>query len=141
MWSLHDSAAEVPGAQHIHADADNGNEQAIDDDLSDDTESLRSSLLLYLKENGRGYHRYRSDAGYILPEDKREQERYNLQHGLYLFFFQDRLHSAPLGKDIKDVLDLGTGTGIWAIDFADQYPEANVVGIDISPIQPTSVPP
>jgi cyclopropane fatty-acyl-phospholipid synthase-like methyltransferase len=39
------------------------------------------------------------------------------------------------------VLDLGTGTGIWAIDFADQYPSANVIGTDLSPIQPTWVPP
>lgn len=35
------------------------------------------------------------------------------------------------------MLDLGTGTGIWAIDFADEYPSANVIGTDLSPIQPT----
>lgn len=34
-----------------------------------------------------------------------------------------------------------TGTGIWAIDFADAYPSAQVVGTDLSPIQPRSVPP
>ena len=39
------------------------------------------------------------------------------------------------------VLDVGTGTGIWAIDFADANPQAEVVGIDISPIQPGYVPP
>jgi SAM-dependent methyltransferase len=38
------------------------------------------------------------------------------------------------------VLDLGTGTGIWAIEFADQYPSASVIGTDLSPIQPTFVP-
>lgn len=27
----------------------------------------------------------------------------------------------------KRVLDVGTGTGIWAIDFADQNPGAHVV--------------
>jgi methylase of polypeptide subunit release factors len=37
------------------------------------------------------------------------------------------------------VLDLGTGTGIWAIDFADQFPSAIVIGTDLSPIQPTWV--
>jgi methylase of polypeptide subunit release factors len=41
----------------------------------------------------------------------------------------------------QKVLDLGTGTGIWAIDFADQYPSAVVTGTDLSPIQPTWVPP
>jgi cyclopropane fatty-acyl-phospholipid synthase-like methyltransferase len=39
------------------------------------------------------------------------------------------------------VLDLGTGTGIWAIDFADEYPSASVIGTDLSPIQPHWIPP
>ena len=39
------------------------------------------------------------------------------------------------------VLDIGTGTGIWAIDFADTHPEAKVKAIDLSPIQPQFVPP
>ena len=39
------------------------------------------------------------------------------------------------------VLDLGTGTGIWAIEVADEYPSAEVLGIDLSPIQQNWVPP
>lgn len=42
---------------------------------------------------------------------------------------------------LQTVLDVGTGTGIWAIDFADQFPQATVIGTDISPIQPSWVPP
>ncbi|KAF7555593.1 hypothetical protein G7Z17_g2059 [Cylindrodendrum hubeiense] len=42
---------------------------------------------------------------------------------------------------VKRVLDLGTGTGIWAIDFGDEHPEAEIVGIDLSPIQPSFIPP
>jgi cyclopropane fatty-acyl-phospholipid synthase-like methyltransferase len=41
----------------------------------------------------------------------------------------------------KRVLDLGTGTGIWAIDFADEHPSAEVIGTDLSPTQPNFVPP
>jgi trans-aconitate methyltransferase len=36
---------------------------------------------------------------------------------------------------------MGTGTGIWAIQFADEFPSAEVIGIDLSPIQPTWIPP
>ena len=54
---------------------------------------------------------------------------------------QNRLFLAPLKKEnVKRVLDVGTGTGIWAIDFAEEFPDAQVIGTDISAIQPTSVP-
>ncbi|KAL1963768.1 hypothetical protein VTN77DRAFT_7834 [Rasamsonia byssochlamydoides] len=39
------------------------------------------------------------------------------------------------------ILSLGTGTGIWAIQFANEYPSAQVIGTDLSPIQPPWVPP
>jgi SAM-dependent methyltransferase len=39
------------------------------------------------------------------------------------------------------VLDIGTGTGIWAVEFADEHPHAEVFGIDIAAIQPSFVPP
>lgn len=50
---------------------------------------------------------------------------------------ESKLHLAPLDKKIQKFLDIGTGTGIWAIDFADEYPSATVIGTDISPIQPS----
>jgi SAM-dependent methyltransferase len=51
------------------------------------------------------------------------------------------LFLAPIGDSPQRVLDLGTGTGMWAIEFADQFPSASVIGTDLSPIQPTLVPP
>lgn len=51
-----------------------------------------------------------------------------------------KLLFAP-ATNVNRVLDLGTGTGIWCIDFADSHPEADVKGIDLSPIQPSFVPP
>jgi len=47
---------------------------------------------------------------------------------------------APV-KDPQQILDIGTGTGIWAMDVADDNPGATVIGIDLSPIQPSAVPP
>lgn len=37
-----------------------------------------------------------------------------------------KLFLAPIGDSPQHVIDLGTGTGIWALDFADQYPSAEV---------------
>jgi len=42
---------------------------------------------------------------------------------------------------IHNVLDIATGTGIWAIDFANLFPSAEVIGTDLSPIQPEFTPP
>jgi SAM-dependent methyltransferase len=50
------------------------------------------------------------------------------------------LFRAPISNAPGRVLDVGTGTGIWAMDFADEYPNAEVIGIDLSPIQPSWVP-
>ena len=52
----------------------------------------------------------------------------------------DRLYEAPIQNPSR-ILDVGTGTGIWAIDMADDFPAAEVIGFDISPIQPAWVPP
>lgn len=51
-----------------------------------------------------------------------------------------KIHYAPL-ETPQEVIDLGTGTGIWCIDFGDEYPTAKVLGVDLSPIQPSWVPP
>jgi len=37
-----------------------------------------------------------------------------------------RLHLAPLPQDLQSAIDLGTGTGLWALDFADLYPSCEV---------------
>ncbi|KAK1710577.1 S-adenosyl-L-methionine-dependent methyltransferase [Colletotrichum acutatum] len=41
----------------------------------------------------------------------------------------------------QKILDVGTGTGAWAIEVGESHPHALVVGIDLSPIQPQHVPP
>jgi methylase of polypeptide subunit release factors len=45
--------------------------------------------------------------------------RIDLQHHLYLLNYDGKLFICPIDKDkqIHSVLDVGTGTGIWAIDF------------------------
>jgi SAM-dependent methyltransferase len=51
-----------------------------------------------------------------------------------------KLHMAPL-ENPQRVLDLGTGTGIWAMEMGDAFPQCDVLGNDLSPIQPRWVPP
>lgn len=80
----------------------------------------------------------------MLPNDDTEQERLDLQHHIWRLMLDGRLHTAPLPKPEENpelrILDLGCGTGIWAIDIADEYPSAEVFGVDLSPIQPDWVP-
>lgn len=50
------------------------------------------------------------------------------------------LHIAPLARPVQSVLDVGTGTGIWAIEFAKTGPTTRVIGTDLSAIQPVERP-
>lgn len=54
--------------------------------------------------------------------------------------FDGQLCLCPKQNGAKRVLDLGTGTGIWAMEYADDHPEAEVIGVDLSPIQPEFAP-
>lgn len=112
------------------------------EDESVRTASLASSIRNYKYENGRRYHAFHEGA-YVLPNDETEQDRLDLLHHIYRLVLGGSLHKAPitLQPNKSRVLDFGTGTGIWAIDFGDEYPNATVVGTDLSPIQPTWVPP
>ncbi|KXX80785.1 Phosphoethanolamine N-methyltransferase [Madurella mycetomatis] len=110
--------------------------------LASSSDSITSSILRSREENGRTYHAFK-DGRYVLPNDESENERLDLQHTLCLLTFDGRLFTCPAGRDqpIRRVLDAGTGTGIWAMDFADEYPNAQVIGVDLSAIQPPFVPP
>ncbi|GKT51224.1 secondary metabolism regulator LAE1 [Colletotrichum spaethianum] len=101
--------------------------------------SLASGVRDYDFENRRRYHKYK-EGQYHFPNDDVEQEREDMKHAMVVHLCSGKLHSAPLENPQK-ILDVGTGTGIWAIDMGDEYPEADVIGTDLSPIQPDFVPP
>ncbi|PMD63054.1 S-adenosyl-L-methionine-dependent methyltransferase [Hyaloscypha bicolor E] len=127
-------------------DVDNNSDadSAVDgvEDFSS-TASVRSSVYDYIEENGRRYHRFK-EGQYLLPNDESEQERLDIQHNLMLLALDGKLHVAPIENmpgGLHNVLDIATGTGNWAIDFANAYPTTSVVGTDLSPIQPEYLPP
>ncbi|KAF5646830.1 hypothetical protein F52700_1738 [Fusarium sp. NRRL 52700] len=108
--------------------------------LRSSSTSINSSILQHSYQNGRRYHRYRHGR-YPLPNDEAEQNREDMLHTMMLEATDGRLFYAPLGENPQRIADLGTGTGIWAIEIGEKYPSAEVLGLDLSPIQPTWVPP
>ncbi|KAL8935196.1 MAG: hypothetical protein Q9211_004827, partial [Gyalolechia sp. 1 TL-2023] len=81
------------------------------------------------------------DERYIYPNDEKETERLDIMHKMTEVSLGGKLNLAPIPKDAKRILDVGTGTGIWAIETGDKYPDAEILGNDLSPIQPHWVPP
>ncbi|KAF9876781.1 methyltransferase domain-containing protein [Colletotrichum karsti] len=102
--------------------------------LSSSKTSIADSILNFRIENGRTYHAYK-DGKYSYPNDEREKSRLDLQHNQFLLSLNGKLGLAPPNEEnseVKRVLDVGTGTGIWAIEFGELHPEAEVLGIDLS---------
>lgn len=168
--TFHDSSAAASGSgpgsssgggggSSTHPDSDNASLNApssfsvglsIDTDDSDADSALgsvraqsssvsaSSSIFDFVEEHGRTWHRYH-EGKYFMPNDIPEQERLELQHSISVRLFGG-LSLAPIDRPNR-VLDIGTGTGIWAIEFANEHPESDVMGTDLSPIQPEYVPP
>ncbi|KAH0430579.1 methyltransferase domain-containing protein [Colletotrichum camelliae] len=97
--------------------------------------SLRSSILEHRKENGRRYHGM-SEGTYILPNDEvwPSSPAY-INHHLWKITWNGDLCRSPKRNGANRVLDVGTGTGIWSIEYAYSV-HKQVIGVDLSPIQP-----
>ena len=81
-----------------------------------------------------------------------------MQHHTWKVTFDGGFGRVPVTDKMKNVLDVGTGTGalhfaliglaieltkpsgIWATEFAEAFPQTQVIGTDLSPIQPNFVP-
>ncbi|EGX46144.1 hypothetical protein AOL_s00110g308 [Orbilia oligospora ATCC 24927] len=133
---------QITTTHHPEIEADSASDvdsSYSDSDLETYTTSLSDSAFDYQYENGRRYHKFR-EGQYAFPNDETEQDRLDMHHHMLTIVQKGELHGAPLDAP-QQVLDIGTGTGIWAIEMADKYPSAVVIGNDLSPIQPTWVPP
>ncbi|KAI9642036.1 hypothetical protein NHQ30_009907 [Ciborinia camelliae] len=119
------------------------------------SKSLTSSVVDFPEENGRTYHGYRPGStdvqfdllhhqlteilAYHFPNDVNEQDRLEAQFDMLKCAFSGRNYFAPLANPLF-ILDVGCGTGQWAIEMGDAFPKAEVQATDLSPIQPLSVP-
>ncbi|KAH8675191.1 S-adenosyl-L-methionine-dependent methyltransferase [Ilyonectria robusta] len=121
-------------------DGDNDTALGSDDNASS-TASITSTILQYRTIQGRTFHSEKFNTEYFAPNDDQQSESMDITHHYLTMLLDNKLFQAPLKKDMQKVLDVATGTGIWAIDFADEFPNVEVIGTDLSPIQPTWVPP
>ena len=122
----------------IEPDTDSTDEAYAESTTTSYLTSIASEISKGILENGRIYPSY-GKHGYGLPTDDEEMDRLDLQHHKYALVLNNKHFLAPIGPNPQRILDLGTGTGIWALDIADMYPTAQVIGVDIAHIQPAWV--
>ncbi|KAF7548443.1 hypothetical protein G7Z17_g7059 [Cylindrodendrum hubeiense] len=128
----------IPGENE---DVRDDGDSSLGTDAESSTASMSASILEYRQIQGRTFHSDRFTVDYAFPNDQKQLESVDITHHYLTLLFGNRLFLAPIADDVQQVLDAGTGSGIWAIDFADQYPGAEVIGTDLSPCQPKWVPP
>lgn len=53
---------------------------------------------------------------YPLPNDETEQFREEMKHQLIKRLLDDNDYISPIGSNPQKIIDVGTGTGLWAVD-------------------------
>ncbi|KAJ6436789.1 methyl transferase [Purpureocillium lavendulum] len=87
--------------------------------------------------HGRYYGNWRSGK-YLFPIDSEELNRLDIFHKFFLVARENALTKCKLENlnHPARVLDLGTGSGIWAIEICEQFAESAVQAVDRNMIQP-----
>ena len=106
---------------------------------------MTESIYEFHRENGRTYHAYRAGceievlarsgadadcSAYHYPNDSIEVERLEHQHEILKMLLDGRNYLAPWSRDNppRKVLDIATGTGRWAVEVADEFPQYVISG-------------
>ncbi|KAH8727957.1 S-adenosyl-L-methionine-dependent methyltransferase [Phaeosphaeriaceae sp. PMI808] len=85
------------------------------------------------QRNERTFHD--TESAYLLPNDKPEHSRLEGQAKHFRALMNDQIIHAPLNAPlVRKGLDIGCGTGIVTHDIAFKFPNAQVYGLDISPV-------
>lgn len=80
-----------------------------------------------------------TNVPYLLTQDTPALNRLDFQHAFLKGILQTN-HLAPIASP-KAILDVGSGTGRWVVEMAQEFPQAHVTGIDIHPTIPPNTPP
>ncbi|KAJ6607907.1 actin-domain-containing protein [Mycena sp. CBHHK59/15] len=71
-----------------------------------------------------------------------EKTRLDDIHAALREYLGGRLSEAPIHEKAPgNILELGCGSGAWAIDAAREFPDAKVIAVDLSPLPPIPLPP
>src|SRR5579875_3108648 len=85
-----------------------------------------------------GSRRYLQEQPYLLPKDLGEVNRLDFQHYVLRAILRGN-YLAPIGQP-RRILDVGCGTGQWAFELAQQFPQAEVIGLDLELVKATTPP-
>ncbi|KAI9596798.1 S-adenosyl-L-methionine-dependent methyltransferase [Syncephalis fuscata] len=84
----------------------------------------------FVYETGRRFHGDKN-APYPLPNDSSESDRLDRQH----FIINHLINGNHMGKlaNPQKILEVGSGSGTWAKEMAEEFPQSEINCIDISP--------
>ncbi|KAI8145969.1 S-adenosyl-L-methionine-dependent methyltransferase [Fennellomyces sp. T-0311] len=92
--------------------------------------------------HGRMFHNV-SDSIYWLPSDDDEMDRLVGQHFALKALFEGNVAQEvlPILEQGAKILDVGCGPGTMLMDLATEYPECELVGIDMCDVFPNNIKP
>ncbi|KAJ5710493.1 S-adenosyl-L-methionine-dependent methyltransferase [Penicillium malachiteum] len=100
--------------------------------LEETRDAVVSEVTNYKYQNGRCYN--------IKPDGIEDEfEEVDMGQHVYGLLYKGQLFQSPIDSPSR-VLDVGAGSGKWAMDMGVMYPDATITGVDLSPIQPSWTP-
>ncbi|KAH7155508.1 methyl transferase [Dactylonectria estremocensis] len=92
-------------------------------------------------KHGRYFAASANHGGYLLPIDNEELNRLDILHKVFLVARGNKPFRSPIVRPAPKVMDLGTGTGIWGINVAEEcFTESQIMAVDLNQIQPELIP-